>query len=193
MESYNQYIKKCHKKRLPDIIEHSSLAHGRLIVKHLIELATEQKLPIHMISGALYEEFWNPLIDPLKKYLEDGKASLKLIIINSDKAKSENNSAYRLLNNPGFSSKIVIHKGIDQNIVASQPHFFLVGKEAYRKEESQNRAVAIASFNDHINGKRLLKTFKFITSIIEHESTTTSNQSSSYESIKAKHSVETCC
>jgi len=199
MERYNQYVKECHIKRLPDIIEHSSLAHGRLIVEHLIGFATEHKLPIYMISGSLYEEFWNPLIKPLEKYFEDEKASLKLIIINADKAKSDNNSVYNFLNDNAFSSKVVIQEGIDKKIVTSQPHFLLVGEEAYRKERSQNRAVATASFNDQVNGKRLLETFKFIsnyidnTSIAAHKPTPVSKPINSSESIETDQPAQILC
>ncbi len=167
-EKYEEYIRKCSRKKLSDIIEHYSLAHGRLIVKHLIEFATKHKLPICMISG-LYEEFWSPLTDSLSTYFHvNTKASLDIIIVNPYKTDLNNNSVYNFLYSTDLSSKVKIYEGIDKRIITSQPHFFLVGEEAYRKERSQNRAVTTASFNDPSNGKRLLETFNFISDDIKN-------------------------
>ncbi len=174
MDRYIKYVKECQQKKLPDIIDNSSLAHAEVIIKSLVLFATEHKLPIRIISGSLYKDFWDPIAPLLEEYFDkvQEKAHIELLIINaySRNLDLENNSVFQLLKEKKNKYKVVMHEGINRSIVANQAHFLLVGTEAYRKERSQNRAVATASFNDQEEGKWLLETFDFVVNYIKNPS-----------------------
>jgi len=177
MDSYIKYVEECRKKRLPNIIRNSSLLHAEELIKSLIGFATDKKLPIRIVSGSLYEGFWSPVKSLLEKYLKEAKnaQSLEIIIIDAYKQKTlESNPVYQLLQDysriPEDEPACKIYKGINKRLVVNQPHYLLVGNEAYRKERRQNRAIATASFNDPSNGKELLNNFQFICEYIKFTS-----------------------
>lgn len=174
MDNYIEYVEECREKQLPDVIENSSLVHAKVIVESLILFATEHKKPIYIISGSLYENFWNPMISGLEKYFKEvgKKAYVELVVINAfdPKLVLKDNAVYQLLKSFESTKQSVIHEGIRKSIVANQAHFILVGNQAYRREKGQNRAVATACFNDPRKGEWLHETFNFVTNYIKNPS-----------------------
>jgi len=168
MDKYISYITECRVGHFKDIINNSSPDHARALSESLVIYATEQKLPIRIISGSLHENFWSPITPFFEEYFKknDPNIKLEIIILDNTKDSLNNNSVYKFLqkytspDNNG-NTKVIIHGGIRDIIVTNQAHFILVGDSAYRKETTQNRSVAIASFNDPDNGKDLLDSFNF--------------------------------
>lgn len=177
MDSYIKYVTKCRKRKKTDIIENSSQEHAEILTKEIILFATKNRLSIRIISGSLYKRFWEPMKEALENYFEvmEDEANLEVIIINPyneeirEAIKLDENPIYKLFKEQQKKNdKVKIHIGINKKIVINQTHFVLAGKQAYRQEPSQCRAIAVASFNDKIEGKWLFNSFDFIRGYINN-------------------------
>ena len=56
-DDYARYVEDCRRRKLPKIIENSSTAHAKIVVKNLLILAKAENQDIRLLSGRVNHEF----------------------------------------------------------------------------------------------------------------------------------------
>ncbi len=151
-DEFAKLVEQSCRERSPRIIHNASFDHARILIRCLLQLAGRDKAKVKLVSGSLRPEFYGELVGALRTSMDQG-AQVEAIVLDA-KAPLGSNQFAETIRERG---KLLVNRG---NISPSElPHFIVVGPDAFRMENDQEQAKAIASFNNAEIGQVLVQFF----------------------------------
>ena len=141
MDEFEALVKKCSSKNLDYNIQNASKRHAHILMKYLIDRATEKKEDIRIVTGCLETGFYDALIENLQQFLNQSGKSISVIILDPS-ADLQGNKFSDLILKSRKGSVLITKDRVEH------PHFILVGKSSYRFEIDDRSTKAVANFND---------------------------------------------
>ncbi len=169
---WTEYEDRNRKARLAnsdEILENRSSAHAAVVIRELVIQATEMKMPLRIVSGELFPDCYDKLVDQTRDYLESRPdensvvspdeanfPSIRLIITNWNDVNAQENKFYKLLQAyTNTSNPKVQIKTTSSNF----PHFAVAGEHSYRYEMDHISMAAKLSYNHEKVAKFLVAKF----------------------------------
>lgn len=141
VERFSRYVEYCRRHRTEDSIRNMSSENARIVMRNLLQLATDLSMDVRLTTGVLDRKTYDPLEPDFGSVLNGGN-KVKIIIVGAPDD-SRSNRVYNLVS--GHSHGHIRCLGAEPS---SLLHFMLVGDVAYRVELNDRTKESYACFND---------------------------------------------
>ncbi len=151
MRTFEEIVEYCSKENSKQVLTNASIAHAHILVARLIKDAAKHKEDIRIVTGCLYKDFYNGLVDELDAALQNG-CVINVVVLKKSPSELDGNNFVKKLGEYNNAELIFLDIGADD-----LPHFIVVGNKRYRLEMDDKQKKAIACFNDEHLGSSLVK------------------------------------
>ena len=141
LDSFETMVREYAETESTRIIENASMAHALIIVRQLIQTATQHGEEIRIVSGRLMRDFYSQLVSVTRAALE--KVTVSVVVLSKEEL--DGNKFYDLVTNSDRGEVVVL-----DSPPSSMSHFVVVGDRRYRVELDDGQKKALASFNDDV-------------------------------------------
>lgn len=153
MDSFKKLVKHCADNDSTRIIQNASTEHAKVLLQQLLLTASEKGETVRIVSGRLRRDFYNDLLNEVKKALD----SVEVSIVVLSREQLDDNPFFNLVNEHP-KGKVV---ALDEE-PGRWTHFIVVGDKRYRIEEDDGKQTAHASFNNEVIPQLLIDRFEYL-------------------------------
>lgn len=151
-DDFESLVLKARMDESEDVIENASVDHAFVLFDNLISVAAEKREPIKIVSGCLFQEFYNKLVEKVQSSMDSG-SNVRILVADckeGNKQKTGNK----------FWEAVDKHKNGEIHLLEEDfydaPHFIVVGDKRFRIELDDKKRKAFASFNNAVVARSLV-------------------------------------
>lgn len=154
-QSFEQKVLSCRNNESAELIQNAAWGHAVFLFENLLQVASEKKESVRLITGHLNNDFYSELSGELDKCIA-ADVLVELIVLDSEQG-LDDNVFYNKIRGYSKGSVITAPNGFSM----SAPHMLLIGDDArrFRLEVDHEQTKAVASFNNRGMGETLLSIY----------------------------------